>query len=292
MRAQRSVNDTIAWLRAANDPNAVAGAACLISPHLALTCAQVVRDHLGLSKPTPYQLPTDTVHLSFQGLGADIESKVAPSGWWPEGGEDAVVDVAVLELVQPLEGIKFAGLATSQPSPGMDCDVYGAVGGYQSIGQTVYAQITSRPNASGWRQLDARPGRESGYFVRRGFSGSPVLDPWGNTIWGMVAAVETEPGKLIAFAIPAEDLWAATQRVRSAHPVPLRSEHDARPDNRDPTTGKPVQSASSPSPAERRLKHPDFLRKLYQMREYFSEDTRNYIEKRVIEDWYESEISK
>ena len=49
----------------------------------------------------------------------------------------------------------------------------------------------------------------SGYKVRRGFSGAPVFDELGNTIWGMVVTVETDPGIYVAFSIPAEDLREA-----------------------------------------------------------------------------------
>ena len=217
MRRQRSVNDIVAWLHAGDDAERVAGNAFLVSPRLALTCAHVVRDHLGLGKPTPRELPDSTVRLKFQGLRMEALARVAPSGWWPGGDEkDTIEDVAVLELLSPLDDVYCAGLAFTAPPPEFQCEVYATAGGYQTVGQTVYAQLTSRPNARGWRQLDARSGRESSYFVRRGFSGSPVLDPLGMTIWGMVSTVETAPDLLIAYAIPGEDLCAVTRSVEKA----------------------------------------------------------------------------
>ena len=216
MRAQRSVNDTIAWLRAGHDPEAIAGVAFLVSPHLALTCAHVVRDHLALGKPTPRQLPTATIRLRFEGLRMDLEARVAPSGWWPGGDDDDVQDIAVLELLTPLTEIKLPALAVFPASEVLECEIYGTIGGYETIGQIVYAQMSAKPGWRGWHQIDARAGRESSYFVRQGFSGAPVLDALGNTIWGMVATIETEPGKLVAFAIAPEHLKVATGAVLQA----------------------------------------------------------------------------
>jgi tetratricopeptide (TPR) repeat protein len=216
MRRQRSINDTVAWLHAAGDAGDIAGAAFLVSPNLALTCAHVVRDHLGLEKPAPRQLPTGTIRLQFQGLRTEVNARVAPSGWWPGGEDDEIEDVAVLELASPLEDIRFAALAAFLPSDQHDVEIFGASGGYQTVGQTVFAQLAAKPDWRGWRQLDARPGQQSSYFPVQGFSGSPVLDSLGNIIWGMVVAVETASDKLVGFAISADDLRAVTDAVLKA----------------------------------------------------------------------------
>lgn len=216
MARPRGANATVAWLRAHGDPNAVAGAAFLVANNLAFTCAHVVRDHLGLEKPTPRNIPRDPVRLCFEALSREVTAHVADSGWWSDGGNGALDDVAVLRLEDPIEDLDCAGLALSSPRPQESCYIYGAESGYQGIGQTVLAQLAANPGARGWRQLNARPGQESGYFIRRGFSGSPVLDELGNTIWGMVATVETEVNKLVAFAIPAEDLREASKAVIAA----------------------------------------------------------------------------
>jgi hypothetical protein len=129
-------------------------------------------------------LPTAPVILMFEAAGREVRAHVVEQGWWPDGGSGRLNDIAVLQLEEPLSDFDWAGLALSQPRPQEACYIYGAGGGYQSIGQTVYAQLTALPNARGWRQLDARPGRESSYFVRRGFSGAPVFDELGNIILG------------------------------------------------------------------------------------------------------------
>jgi hypothetical protein len=98
--------------------------------------------------------------------------------------------------------------------------IYGAIGGYQGAGQTVYAELAAQRGVDGRRQLNAPPGGEHGYKVRRGFSGAPVFDELGNTIWGMVVTVETNPGIYVAFSIPAGDL---RERRRQSAPVERRS---------------------------------------------------------------------
>jgi hypothetical protein len=58
----------------------------------------------------------------------------------------------------------------------------------------------------------------------------------GNSIWGMVVAVETEPGKLVAFTIPASDLKVATRQAAEA------ARNRGRPIS-DPTAERSVDSA-------------------------------------------------
>jgi tetratricopeptide (TPR) repeat protein len=233
---QRAVSDIVGWLRAADNPGKLAGAAFLVSESLALTCAHVVRDHLGLGEPTPLQLPTQHVKLRFDWLGREVDAQVAPSGWWPDSGDGEIRDVAVLILSEPLSDVLCPGLAIVPPPPDLHCDVYGGTGNYPPYGQTVKSQLTADPNNLGWRQLDARTGQESGYIVRRGFSGSPILDPLRTTVWGMVATVETEPGTRVAFAIAIEHLRQATRIVaaeaRQRH-APVAPATERSPDPMD-----------------------------------------------------------
>ena len=52
-------------------PNQLAGGAFLLEPDLAVTCAHVVRDHLGLGKVTPKQAPKGKIKLRFPALGSE-----------------------------------------------------------------------------------------------------------------------------------------------------------------------------------------------------------------------------
>lgn len=229
----RGPNATIAWLRSKDDPDQIAGAAFLVGTgaDLALTCAHVIREHLGLATPTPREVPQAEVTLRFESIGREVAAHVLAEGWWPDSAAGEFADLAVLRLAEPLAELDCAGLALAQPRPREKCYVYGAVGGYQGFGQTVYAQLAVHAHPpTGWHQLNARPGEERGYFVKRGFSGAAVFDEMGNTIWGMVVAVETEPGTLVAFAIPSEDLRAVTKKAVEA--ARQQGEHVSAPKER------------------------------------------------------------
>jgi hypothetical protein len=83
------------------------------------------------------------------------------------------------------------------------------------MGQTVYALISESTNAGRRYQIDAEAGRTQSYFVKKGFSGAPVFDRRGNFIWGMIAQVDNG-SKLVAYAIPAQDLRKALAHIRKA----------------------------------------------------------------------------
>jgi tetratricopeptide (TPR) repeat protein len=116
----------------------------------------------------------------------------------------------------------YHAYAPGVPIADRECEVYGATGRFPPFGLTVKAEFTGDPNALGWQQLDARGGHERSYFIKPGFSGSPVRDPLTKATWGMVTAVLEEPDRM-AFAIPAEILRAATDAVT----VAARQRHQA-----------------------------------------------------------------
>ena len=160
--------------------------------------------------------------------------RVAECGWFPDGTGAELEDIAVLILEEPLYEIPHAGLAPVEPPEDATCYAYGSLGGYVGTGQIVKARITALTNDSFWHQLNADPS-PGGYFVKRGFSGAPVLDPLSVTIWGMVVAVDQgadEEKRLVAFALPAgalRDAHVAVKRCpgRSSRPTP---EITVRPD--------------------------------------------------------------
>jgi tetratricopeptide (TPR) repeat protein len=78
----------------------------------------------------------------------------------------------------------------------------------------------------GWRQIDPR-NLARGFTVESGFSGSPVLDDLGNVVWGMVVAV-AEQRSGVAYAIPAENLWAALRSAGAETTVRLSDTTDQR----------------------------------------------------------------
>lgn len=86
---------------------------------------------------------------------------------------------------------------------------------------------------------------------------------------------------------------AERERAGSARPRSARDENaqsDGRGESSEGTSSSQADPISTTNAKDRG--HAGFLLKLYQVREYISEDTRKYIERRVITDWYEGEISK
>ena len=194
----------------------LAGQAFLVGEQVAVTCAHVVRDHLGIGPVTPAERPDTSLTLNFGALRRPIGARVAECGWFPDGTGADLEDIAVLILDEPLDQIPHAGIAPVDPPERAVCYAYGSLATHTGVGQTAWAYITHNLNDSGWYQLDADASR-GGYFVKRGFSGAPVMDPMGVTIWGMVVAVDKgaeEEKRLVAFALPADALRDAHLAVR------------------------------------------------------------------------------
>jgi hypothetical protein len=216
MPRRLSPNAAVAWLAPPPGKQGVAGQAFLVSEQVALTCAHVVRDHLGLGDVTPSSLPAATVKLSFGALRREVTARVAECGWFPDGTGAEVEDVAVLLLDEALDEIPYPGLALVYPPDRAQCYAYGSLAGYTGVGQHAWALIAQNTNDRGWHQLNADTTR-AGYFVKRGFSGAPVLDPLAVTVWGMLVQVDRgaeDEKRLVAFALTAEALREAYNAVK------------------------------------------------------------------------------
>ena len=157
----------VGWL-AAKGESTLAGAAFLIGSDIALTCAHVVRDHLGLTVPTPLEAPSARISVRFEGLNREIFGRVIEKGWFPDSvqGVDALSDIAVLKLEEKVAEITIPAIARNMPNQRFDAFVFGAGPGYESIGQQPQVKIVGVPNLRGWRELDSVP---TGFSVKRGF---------------------------------------------------------------------------------------------------------------------------
>lgn len=128
--------------------------------------------------------------------------------------------------------------------------IHGAEADYRSYGQQVPGEMAGSNIPRGWRQIDPQD-LARGFTVAAGFSGSPVLDDLGNVVWGMIVAV-AEQGTGVAYAIPAENLWAAlrlagagtTVRVVAGAAMPLGIE----PNNPSVPPDLPELPAQGPGP--------------------------------------------
>ena len=71
------------WLalpsRGSDTQKELAGAAFLLDADLAVTCAHVVRDHLGLAA-APAAAPASPVALRFEALDIEVQAMVVPEG--------------------------------------------------------------------------------------------------------------------------------------------------------------------------------------------------------------------
>ena len=192
----------------------LAGAAFLLSSDLAVTCAHVIRDHLGLQK-TPAVAPDSLVALRFEALDTEIAATVLPEGWYPDipgGSAGQLRDVAFLRLNAPLDiaGLRYLALAPWVPRGGRPARVIGAEPGYQNMSQNVPVRLAENTNTRGLWQLDAIS--SAGFAVVRGFSGAPLLDEAGTVLWGMVVEVDAK-GRPVAFAVGADRLYEARSHL-------------------------------------------------------------------------------
>ncbi|MFN3761904.1 MAG: trypsin-like peptidase domain-containing protein, partial [Anaerolineae bacterium] len=192
---------------------AVIGAGFLAAPDIVLTCQHVVRAALGLAEGRPVE-PGAGVTLDFPFLkSGPLPARVLQA--------DAEKDIAVLRLEAELPpDARPAPLVTLPEAWGRP---FRACGFPQGHPDGVWADGVLRDlTARGWLQIEDP--RQTGYFIRPGFSGAPVWDPEAGGVVGMVVTVEGEPGVRVAFCIPTArlvDFWPDL-RERAVPPNPYR----------------------------------------------------------------------
>ncbi len=219
----------VGWLRAHAQEDELAGCAFLVGPDIALTCAHVVGAHLGLPKPVPMQPPNEVVTIRFEALQDEVTGRVVPGGWFtnvrrPPGD---LSDIAVVRLDKPVTAISpLPAIAQRMPNQSRPVLIHGAEADYKSYGQQVQGEMGGTNIPRGWRQIDPTNSAR-GFTVAGGFSGSAVLDDLGNVVWGMVVAV-AEQGTGVAYAIPADNLWAALKSAGAETTVRLSDATDRR----------------------------------------------------------------
>jgi trypsin-like peptidase len=219
----------VGWLRDHATADGLAGCAFLIGPDVVLTCAHAIGAHLGLQKQVPAEPPTEVVTVRFEALQDEVTGHVLPGGWFsnarpPPGG---LSDIAVVRLNGPVLAISpLLAIALRMPTQSRPVLIHGAEADYRSYGQQVQGEMGGSNIPRGWRQTDPKNSAR-GFTVENGFSGSPVLDDLGNAVWGMVVAVG-EQGSGVAYAIPAENLWAALRHAEAETTVRLSDAVDRR----------------------------------------------------------------
>jgi histidinol-phosphate aminotransferase len=208
MHADLGPGAIVGWLRQHATSEGLAGAAFLVRPDIAVTCAHVIKAHVG-AQEVPSAAALGEITIRFEALQQEVKGHVLDNGWFantqPQPGKLSDIAIVRLERSLPLEPLP--AIAQRMPTQRSSVLIHGAEAGYQSYGQQVQGDLLGSNLANGRRQIDPKDSAR-GFTIARGFSGSPVLDDLGNVVWGMISAVARE-GTGVAYTITAGDLHAA-----------------------------------------------------------------------------------
>lgn len=206
-------------------PSDLAGGAFLLSPDLVVTCAHVVRDHLGLGHVTPDKAPKGVIRLRFPAIDCERDGHVIPAGWHAdlkEGGARRLRDVALIHLTEPVNDpeVLMVPLAVMSPPPGGRAWIIGAGPGWQDDHQEVGVELGRTFNARGrWPVTDLRA---HGATTAPGFSGCPLFGENMTVIWGMVQQVG-DPGDRTTLVLGADRLHDALKAAGIAPRASFRA---------------------------------------------------------------------
>jgi len=180
----------------------IVGVGFLAAPDTLLTCCHVVGEAVEV-----------TLDFPLLAAGRKRVAQVVHS--------DAERDVAVLRLEDPPPGAEPIRLVTSQETWGHPFRAFGFPKGHPG-GVWAKGELRGPIGDTGWVQIEDVG--QTGYFVRPGFSGTPVWDDEVNGVVGMAVAADLTPGVRAAFCIPAEQLLDAWPdlKERAIPPNPYR----------------------------------------------------------------------
>ncbi|MCX5379685.1 trypsin-like peptidase domain-containing protein [Streptomyces sp. NBC_00091] len=177
------------------------GVGFLVTPGLAVTCAHVVADALGVPR-TQVAAPQGVLALDrpLSGVAGRAEAEVEH---WVPLRPDGTGDIAVLRLRTPVPGA--AALAMASPTSVWDHPV--RVAGFPAAfpGGVWHVGRLRGWTAENWVQLSGAD--QQGVPVDKGFSGSPVWDEQAGAVVGMVVAAQLS-GNRQSFVIPTRTLVA------------------------------------------------------------------------------------
>ncbi|MBD0673348.1 trypsin-like peptidase domain-containing protein [Streptomyces sp. CBMA156] len=190
-----------AIVRVAGPDGTPGGVGFLVAPDLAVTCAHVVTDALGLPR-TQVTAPAGALTLDrpLSGTGGSVAAEVAH---WVPIRADGTGDVAVLRLAAPVPGA--TPLAMASPASVWQHSVRVAGFPGSAPGGVWHAGRLRGATAEGWVQLSGAD--RQGVPVDRGFSGSPVWDEQVGAVVGMVVIAQLS-GDRQSFMIPTRTLIA------------------------------------------------------------------------------------
>lgn len=181
------------------------GAAILIAPGLALTCAHAVNASLDRDRDTG-DWPQESIAWDLPPLGIG-RSQARVLHWCPPAAADAAggpADIAVLALDPPLPpDMEIPALVrpAASPPPASIGHAYGFPE-HGSAGVWAEGKLSGH-QAKGWRQIQD----QGEPFIRPGFSGGPFLDASQQCVIGMVVA--RHQWYPLSYVIPVEILRQA-----------------------------------------------------------------------------------
>jgi Trypsin-like peptidase domain len=207
------------------DGESALGAGVLISEMRVLSAAHVIAGALQIS-PDTSALPEGQVCLDFPLLAPGLRIPAQVILWRPSPSDSPVAstygeDIAVLQLMQSApQGAQPAEFVESHDFWNHRFRTFGFPQGHNN---GVWAEgFLKAPRAGGYVQVIGES--EPGYFVARGFSGSPVWDHDLGGIVGIIATAEINPLIKGGFMIPIQLVASAAGESQGYFSITRREE--------------------------------------------------------------------
>ena len=204
-------------VRIRKEDRSIVGSGFLTNNNTILTCAHVISAALNIQDYP--KMPESSIYLDFPLLDSGGNCKIFSAhvvSWSPESEED----IASLEVDDQLpQGAQSIILTNAN-----EVDLWGhnfrAFGFPATLDNGVWASgVLRAKTANGWIHIEDI--KDQGHRVEPGFSGSPVWDDELKSVVGMVVAAETEPGKKVAFIMPAKFLIKYCPERDNSKQIPL-----------------------------------------------------------------------
>ena len=191
--------------------NSVVGAGFLISEKHVMTCAHVIIYALNIPLDTQ-EKPAQEVNFVFPVINHKKSFKAKIVEWYPVTGNQTIKDIAVLEILEPVDKLPEQARPVSVLSTknrNLWKNKFAALGFPQEVprGEWARGEIL-KPVGGGLIQIEGT--RETGGRIEPGFSGTAIWDENLNGIVGMAAKEDVKrPDSKVAFMIPTEILIEA-----------------------------------------------------------------------------------
>ena len=179
-----------------------------------LTCAHVAAH---ATTDDPNGVPRSDVDVKVRTIpwrgGDPLVARLRDDAWRaksPRLGDRGLRDLAVLELVKPMEGWSDHHCAIYPGScfPQNEAPLFGFT---RDLPDGVRTGVFVKGEvADGWIAIDAAPNAQ--YRVQGGFSGAPLFDPETQTALGLVAEADTGEGRT-GFLIPGRAILAFLESI-------------------------------------------------------------------------------